>query len=99
MATIEPIPNDNSGYEDAWNEMRQFVLNSFGVPQDVLRGESSYASSSALLKAFEEQEKIRRFGMEFMMNMMLDPLLEEGRRILEEWMAEKAAEQKDPERN
>ncbi len=98
MATISPIPGDDS-YQDAWNEMRQFVLNSFGIPPDAVQGATALSQAYVTEQAFLAVMKPKLVGMEFAMNMALDPLLEEGRRIYEEWMAEKAAEQKDPERN
>ncbi len=85
MATIKPISGDSS-YQDAFNEMRQFVLNSFGVPATLLAGESSTLSQAVHL-AFEQQQKIKLVGMEFSLNVMLDPLIEAGRQALAEFVA------------
>ncbi len=98
MATTSPIPGDGN-YQDAWNEMRQFVLSSFGIPPDAVQGTSVLSSAYVTEQAFLAVMKPKLVGMEFAMNMALDPLLEEGRRIYEEWMAEKAAQQQTPERN
>ncbi len=62
MATTSPIPGD-SGYENAWNEMRQFVLNSFEIPPDTIQGATAlsqaYATEWMEQKATEQQNPER----------------------------------------
>lgn len=68
--------------------MADAILSGFGVPAHLPDGtQTGYAPSEAARLAFERQLQSHKVGLEFALNVMLDPLLEEGWRALEEYRA------------
>lgn len=64
------------------------IMCSLGVPVALLTGTaSSVSASDATLKAFEVMLARQQAGMEFCLNVMLDHLLQEGQKALEEYVS------------